>query len=204
MRTKEQISEYNKEYRLNNLDYFKEKHKEYTIIKKDAIAKRKRVYYLENKEKMCEKRKKYYRENKKRLNEQSVKRVNERKREDVLFKLTCNVRALVSSTIKLSGHRKKSRTRNILGCSFEKFKAHLESKFEPWMSWDNYGNWNGAPKEVNVAWDIDHIIPISTAECEEDVIRLNYHTNLTPLCSYINRYIKRNSYKIISHGQTNK
>ena len=28
------------------------------------------------------------------------------------------------------------------------------------MNWNNYGNWNGFPKERNVAWDIDHIIPL--------------------------------------------
>ncbi|MDA3780009.1 MAG: hypothetical protein PF487_07320 [Bacteroidales bacterium] len=58
------------------------------------------------------------------------------------------------------------------------------------MNWSNYGNWNGHPKEINVAWDIDHIIPMTTAKTEEDVLRLNNYTNLQPLCSYNNRYIK--------------
>jgi len=40
-------------------------------------------------------------------------------------------------------------------------------------------------------WDIDHIIPLSAAETEEDIIRLNHHKNLQPLCSKVNRYIKR-------------
>lgn len=56
------------------------------------------------------------------------------------------------------------------------------------MSWDNYGLYNG---EEGYGWDIDHIIPLSTAISEEDVKRLNYYTNLQPLCSYINRVIKR-------------
>ena len=59
-----------------------------------------------------------------------------------------------------------------------------------WMSWSNYGNWNGYPKELNAAWDIDHIIPISTAETEEEIIKLSHYTNLQPLCSYTNRHIK--------------
>ena len=62
------------------------------------------------------------------------------------------------------------------------------------MNWENKGNWNGIPKTVNVAWDIDHIIPLDTAKCEADVIRLNHWTNLQPLCSYTNRIIKRNNY----------
>ena len=60
------------------------------------------------------------------------------------------------------------------------------------MNWDNYGNWDGIAKEINYSWDIDHIIPLSSAIDEEQFIRLNHYTNLQPLCSYINRFIKRN------------
>ena len=45
--------------------------------------------------------------------------------------------------------------------------------------------------EVNKTWDIDHITPISSAETEDDVIKLNHFTNFQPLCSYTNRVIKR-------------
>ena len=38
------------------------------------------------------------------------------------------------------------------------------------MSWENMGKWH-----------IDHIIPLSTAITEEDVIRLCHYTNLQPL-----------------------
>jgi len=88
------------------------------------------------------------------------------------------------------GYAKTSKSQNILGCTFEEFKIHLESKFEPWMNWSNYGNWNGYPKEINCAWDIDHIIPISTANTIEEILKLNHYTNLQPLCSYTDRHIK--------------
>jgi hypothetical protein len=55
------------------------------------------------------------------------------------------------------------------------------------MNWDNYGLYNG---ESNYGWDIDHIIPSSSAITEEELIKLNHFTNLQPLCSYINRKIK--------------
>ena len=84
---------------------------------------------------------------------------------------------------------KKSRTTEILNCSITDFKIYLESKFESWMTWDNYGRYNG---ELYYGWDIDHIIPISSANTEEDIILLNHYTNLQPLCSYTNRYIKMN------------
>ena len=45
----------------------------------------------------------------------------------------------------------------------------------------------------NNGWDIDHIIPLTSAINEEDLIKLNHYTNLKPLCSKINRDIKRNN-----------
>jgi hypothetical protein len=65
----------------------------------------------------------------------------------------------------------------------------MESQFKEWMSWENHGIIEIGI--VNIGWDIDHIIPISSAKTEEDVIRLNHYTNLQPLCSYTNRYIKK-------------
>ena len=56
------------------------------------------------------------------------------------------------------------------------------------MNWDNYGLYNG---EENYGWDLDHIVPVSSAQCEEDIYRLNHHSNIQPLCSYVNRYVKR-------------
>jgi len=86
------------------------------------------------------------------------------------------------------GYKKESNTYNILGCSYEQFILHIESKFEPWMNWDNYGLYNG---EFNYGWDIDHIIPVSSVRTEEDIINVNHYTNLQPLCSKINREIKK-------------
>ena len=56
-------------------------------------------------------------------------------------------------------------------------------------------NWeNRASKTVsgsNTSWDVDHIVPLSTAKNKNDIIRLNHYTNLRPLCAYNNRWIKR-------------
>ena len=75
-----------------------------------------------------------------------------------------------------------------LGCTFEEFKLYLESKFEGWMSWENYGKYNG---ELNYGWDIDHITPLSKAKTEDDIYNLSHYSNLQPLCSKINRDIKK-------------
>jgi hypothetical protein len=197
MKRKEDIlarkRKYGEAYRLTHKEYFVEKNADYTINNREAISERKRKYYLENAEKLRENRKTYYLNNKERVNKQSVKRCNERKLCDSTYKLKANIRGLINSTIKLSGCRKNSKTEKILGCTFEEFKMYLESNFEPWMNWTNHGNWNGEPNEIGMAWDIDHIIPISKAINEDDVIKLNHYTNFQPLCSYTNRHIKRNN-----------
>ena len=100
-------------------------------------------------------------------------------------------RCAIRGAFKKRGYRKKSRTHEILGCSFDEFKSHIESQWEDWMNWDNYGNPEDGIYEPNKTWDIDHAVAISSAITEEDVIRLNHHTNLQPLCSYDNRFIKK-------------
>jgi hypothetical protein len=112
-----------------------------------------------------------------------------RRDNDPLYKLKTNIKAAILSSIKKGGYKKESKTNEILGCTFEEFKIHLESKFEPWMSWDNYGVYNGAEKST---WQIDHIIPISSAKTQEDIVNLNHYKNLQPLDSYINLVVKKN------------
>lgn len=106
-----------------------------------------------------------------------------------------NIANLIRNAIKKVGTVKMNRTVNILGCTVPEFRDHLETQFEPWMNWDNYGLYNG---ELNYGWDIDHIEPLfpsGIVRCENDIIRLNHHTNLRPLCSKINRDVKKNKIK---------
>jgi len=107
-----------------------------------------------------------------------------------IFKISANIRSSISTSLRENNYTKKSKTTQILGCSFDEFKTYIESKFQPWMNWDNYGLYNAEP---NYGWDIDHIIPTTTAFSEEELLKLNHYTNLQPLCSYINRVIKRDN-----------
>jgi hypothetical protein len=118
--------------------------------------------------------------------------VRNKKNNDYLFKLKANIRTLISNSITKFSFKKKSKTSKILGCSFEEVKLYFESKFEPWMNWDNYGNPKDGIYEPNKTWDIDHITPTSNAVSEEHLLELNHYTNLQPLCSYYNRFVKSN------------
>lgn len=169
----------------------------YYLKNKNNILKRQKSWLEidENKKKRYEYSKEYSKNNKdrlkeKRLKNKQIKNENERNRKnnDPLYKLTCNIRSSISMYLRINGYNKKSKTQEILGCSFEFFKSYIESKFESWMNWDNRGLYNG---ELNYGWDIDHITPMSSATSEEEIIKLNHYTNLQPLCSKVNRDIKK-------------
>lgn len=69
---------------------------------------------------------------------------------------------------------KSDKTREMLGYGSEELKSHLESKFEPGMSWGNYGNKAGC-------WSIDHTRPISSFPSEAKVSEINALSNLKPM-----------------------
>ena len=95
------------------------------------------------------------------------------------------VRCCIKSSMRKRGYTKNSRTFDILGCDYETFVAHISKQFKKGMTLDNHGEWH-----------LDHIIPISTAQTEEEVIKLNHYTNFQPLWAKENL---QKSNKIIEH-----
>jgi hypothetical protein len=158
--------------------------------KVQAINKRSnKVHYHKYREKCLQLSKDYYSLNKEKISEYKREYEKNKKVNNPLYRLKCRIKCLIGQSFLRNGYTKNLRTLIILGCTFEELKIHLESKFEPWMNWENRGLYNG---KLNFGWDIDHIIPLDTATTEEDIIKLNHYTNLQPLCSKINRDIKRN------------
>ena len=173
--------EYLIEWRKNNKD------KVNSIERKSYNAK----WRESNKEKIAQQVRSYYLKNKEHLRSvgKQTRITNYNKKiKEPLFAIKESIRSNIRRTFTNKGLKKNTNTESILGCSYFEFKLHLESKFKPWMNYDNYGKYNG---ELNYGWDIDHIIPISSAETEEDVLRLNHYSNLQPLCSKVNRDIKK-------------
>lgn len=148
------------------------------------------LYKLTHKEELKLKAREYYKNSNELIKAKRRAKRIEKLQNDELFKCKEAVRSCIKTALKKNGYSKNgSRTENVIGLSTINFKLYIESKFEPWMTWENYGKYNG---ELNYGWDIDHIIPISLAKTEEEIIRLNHYINLQPLCSKINRDIKRN------------
>ena len=166
--------DYMKKYKEKNKIKNREYDKKYRDNNKEFVSERKKIAYEKNKEHYITKSRFYKRK---------------RMSSDILYKLYRNIASLIAQSIRRNGYKKSSRTFEILGSSYEDFKLYLESKFELWMTWENRGLYNGT---LNYGWDIDHIIPISSGLTEDEIIKLNHYTNLRPLCSKINRDIKRN------------
>lgn len=186
-KNKKEILEKQKEYKNNNEEYQK-KYKEYQKEYQKSV--KYKEYKIKNKDKIKEYEKEYRKKSdvRKRINKQSIERNKIRKIKDPIFKLKVSIRSSISNNFRRNGFKKSLKTEEIIGCSFIDFKLYLESKFENWMNWGNKGLYSG---DFKYGWDIDHIIPLSSADTEEDLISLNHYTNLQPLCSKINREIKR-------------
>ena len=89
-----------------------------------------------------------------------------------MVKLHHLVKVYVNSALK--GKPKSYRTKDIVGLGWNEFRDYIEGMFEPWMNWDNHGHGRGK-------WALQHIIPKTYAETEDDIYRLNYYKNLMPM-----------------------
>jgi hypothetical protein len=157
-----------------------------------------KIFYQKNKEKELEKNRKksknfrlnnhektlkalydWKNKNKDHINEYSKKYYHNRKEQDNLFVLTRRARGVVLSSFKraCSGrYTKGDKTEEILGCSFFEFMKHIENLFKDGMSFNNHGE-----------WELDHKIPISSANSEKEIVKLNHYTNFQPLWKLENR-----------------
>lgn len=170
IKNSEKISIKSKEHRLKNIEKYKEydkiRGKKRRIADAEKIKEYKKRYYLKNKYQIKE----YQIKNKCTIKENRNKNKKKRKENEPLYKLRINISNLIYISIKGKGYTKKSRTFDILGCTFEEFKVHIENQFTEGMTWSNMGKWH-----------LDHIYPVSLAKDEEELIKLNHYTNFQPL-----------------------
>lgn len=148
-----------KEKNLNRAIKYAQEHKE---ERKQYLH----VYYRENKEILSKKQKKYNERNREQRNLYE----RDRKRNNIQLRIIHNLRSRINKVI--TKGRKSKHTIELLGCSIDEFKDHIESLFVSDMNWNNYGKWH-----------IDHIIPCSVFDLEnsEEQDICFHHTNLQPL-----------------------
>lgn len=142
---------------------YRKTHKEQAKKYRDTHKKNQKTYM-----------KRYWKENKDKLAKYQINKYYS----NIKFRILVSSRNRIGKYLK--GISKSEHTKELLGCSLEELKTHLENKFKNGMSWNNYGK-NG--------WEIDHIIPC----CSFDLTDLEqrkkcfHYTNLQPLWAIENR-----------------
>lgn len=165
--------EESREYRKKNPEKRKETVNKFYLKNKESELLRFKLYRENNPEKRKKTIEKYYESNKTVINKKQVIRNKKKYKTNPLYRLIHNLRIRTKEYLKQ--HRSSSKTFDVIGCSPQFLREHLERQFKDGMSWDNYGSWH-----------IDHITPLSSANCTEDINKLCHYTNLQPLWAYEN------------------
>lgn len=191
---KEQIAEYNKKYREENKEVILAKSKEKWERNGEKYREQKRQYRKENKERISEERRKHrkehpevYKARYQKSKDESMARCKEyqkrRKSIDPLYAFKEKVRSNINQILMRKGVKKNCRTYQILGCSLEEFTAYIEEQFM-----NMYGV---SMFDIDEPLELHHRIPIHTAKSEEEVLRLNHHSNLVLLTKIDHRNLHK-------------
>lgn len=89
------------------------------------------------------------------------------------WRLATLARNRISGALKRRKAEKSARTTDLLGCSVQDLRIHLEKQFRPGMTWENYGR----------HWHVDHIVPCDAFDLTdpEQQRRCFHFSNLQPL-----------------------
>lgn len=131
-------------------------------------------YYTNNVEDITEKKIIYRKNNWDYILKRQGKYMKNRRQQDDMYRLVTNIRNRVKKYMRAKGMMSRISKSNydMIGCTPQELREHIESKFIDGMSWDNYGF---------TGWHLDHIIPLASANTKEEIIKLNHYTNLQPL-----------------------
>ena len=159
-------SEYDRKRRALDPETEKLRSRMWRARNQEKVRTNNREWRATNWEKIKQKRREYY----------------ATRKNDPRFKLAKNLRTRISGLLK--GRFKPGSSVLWLGCSLDHLKKHLESKFKPGMSWDNYGI---------KGWHVDHVIPLARFELAdpEQFARACHYMNLQPMWAIDN--IKKSS-----------
>jgi hypothetical protein len=135
-------------------------------------------YYKENKDHVIARVKNYNKENVETCSRNRAKWGKssnydmKRYYSDIQYRLIKIQRARINAALK--GKNKSQTTKELIGCTPDQLKTHIESLFEPGMTWDNYSQ---------TGWHIDHILPISSFDLEinEELKKACHYSNLQPM-----------------------
>ena len=146
-------------------------------INVEAQKRYRKQYYQLNKERELVKGKRWRENNPDKVKQYNIASRNirnnyckKRLKYDIDYRIVKYLRIRLYNALK--NNQKHGSAVRDLGCSIEEFKRHLELKFQPGMSWDNYGQWH-----------IDHVKPLSkfNLSSPEELKKACHYSNLQPM-----------------------
>lgn len=161
-------------YKQNNKHKCEKYSKEYRIKNKEVIKTRAINSYYKNQKRYLHNKKIYDELNRKKINIY----VKTRRKNDLLFKLSSQLRTRLYRALSAKSWKQNTHFSEYIGCTLEQLKQYIQSQFTGGMTWDNYSI---------KGWTIDHIIPLSLAKTEEQMIQLCHYSNLQPMWHSDNR-----------------
>jgi len=139
---------------------------------KNCLAQRHKAYKDKRRGKIKKYNRQWNQSNKDYILEYNKAYLKEKYKSDPILKFKANIRSHINVRLKKFIKTKKGTTLNYLGCDWPTFINHIESQFNPKMTWENYGR--------GKYWEIDHIIPLSKSGSF-------HYTNCQPMSIFENR-----------------
>lgn len=152
----------------------RENARNYKLKNKKYISEYNKKYKAENKEMIKQYNSNYWGKNKFELVAKNLIRKKIRRKNDVVFRLSENMRTRIRDI--MIGRTKSKKTLELLGCTFEQFHKWIKWQieyFQPDLNIEEYGQ----------KWHIDHVIPVAKFRLEitNEQERCFHWTNLQPL-----------------------
>lgn len=172
-RNKVSILAKQKQFKIDNPDIVKERRRKEKSKHKDRYRERSREWSKKN----PEKRKEILKRSRERCRGQIREYERNKRATDLNFKLRQNMRARVKLALKAQRAVKAKGTCELIGCTIQELRSHLESQFQHGMTWNNYGTWH-----------IDHIKPLALFDLTDATQQLQaFHwSNMQPLWAHEN------------------
>jgi hypothetical protein len=148
-----------------------EKQKAYRDKNKEKVFESKRRYRAKNAKKIKLAKQKYGAENRDKI----AKSLAKRRANNPIVRMANSMRRSIRRYLD-AGQKGEVSSFEIIGCSKDDLRKHLESKFRDGMTWQNYGK----------HWHIDHIVPLISSKSVKQIKRLCHWTNLQPLTAFEN------------------
>lgn len=168
------------EWRIDNVDRAREFRAARHAENKDAFNAASREWHARNRDLSRAKSRAWQAANREKAAEDARRRrkINPgggwaRRKLDTVLRLTNAMRCRLRSAVVRGRGHKSSMTFDLIGCTPDALRAHIESQFEQWMTWDNYGS----------EWHVDHIRQCSLFDLTDPQQQrecFNY-SNLRPL-----------------------